>query len=189
MLSGSVGIYYAFLAGSPFVMMESREYSASEFGLWFAIVPIGYLTGNLIAGRFSETFGVNRMILFGAILGMSGVALLWLMSFSTHPLSLFIPMNLIAVSNGLSLPNLMSAAMSVRDDLVSSAAGLSGAFQTGFGVVLTYILGVLLPSNDNWLHIMVTLSAALWVYGLWLWFSASDEPENQNGAKDMSGVV
>ena len=172
MLSGTVGLYYAFLAGAPFIMMESRGYSASEFGRWFAIVPIGYLTGNLIAGRFSERFGVTRMITIGAIPGLLGVSLLWLFSDSAHPLSLFVPMNLIALSNGMSIPNLMSAAMSVRSDLVSSAAGLSGAIQTGFGVVLTYVLGMLLPSGDNWLNIMVTLSTALWLYGLWLWYSA-----------------
>lgn len=179
MLSGSVGLYYAFLAGSPYVMMESRGYSASEFGAWFAMVPIGYLTGNLVAGRFSERLGVSGMIAFGAIPGLAGACLIWLFSFSTHPLSLFVPMNLIALSNGMCLPNLMSAAMSVRSDLVSSAAGLSGAFQTGFGVVLTFALGVLLPSSDNWLNIMVTFSAALWLYGLWLWFSSNDESENR----------
>jgi len=176
MLCGSVGLYYAFLAGSPFVMMESRGYSASEFGRWFAMVPVGYLTGNLVAGRFSERLGVNRMVLLGAVPGLLGVSLLWVLAFSTHPLSLFLPMNLIAFSNGMSLPNLMSAAMSVRSDLVSSAAGLSGAFQTGFGVMLTYALGVMLPASDNWLNIMVTLSAALWLYGLWLWFSRGDKP-------------
>jgi len=170
MLSGSIGIYYAFLAGSPFVMMEAREYSASEFGAWFAVVPIGYLSGNFIAGRFSERLGINRMIFYGAFPGLFGVCLLWLLSFSTHPLSLFIPMNLVALSNGMSLPNLMSAAMSVRSDLVSSAAGLSGAIQTGFGVVLTFALGLLLTSDDNWLNIAVTFSAALWICGLCLWF-------------------
>jgi len=170
MLSGTVGLYYAFLAGAPFVMMESRGYSASQFGAWFAMVPIGYLTGNLLAGRFSEQLGVSRMVMFGAIPGLAGVSLLWVLSFSTHPLSLFIPMNLIALSNGMSLPNLMSAAMSVRSDLVSSAAGLSGAFQTGFGVLLTFALGVVLPMGDVWLHIMVTFSAMLWLFGLWLWF-------------------
>ncbi len=173
MLSGTVGLYYAFLAGSPFVMMESRGYSASEFGTWFAMVPVGYLTGNLIAGRFSERLGVSRMVALGAIPGVLGVSLLWLLSYSTHPLSLFIPMNFIALSNGMSIPNLMSAAMSVRGDLVSSAAGLSGAMQTGFGVVLTFALGVLLPSGDIWLYIMVSLSATLWLYGLWLWFSTA----------------
>lgn len=180
MLSGSVGLYYAFLAGAPFVMMESRGYSASEFGFWFAMVPVGYLSGNLLAGRFSERLGVNRMVQLGAIPGFLGACLLWVLSYSTHPLSLFLPMNLIALSNGMSLPNLMSAAMSVRSDLVSSAAGLSGAIQTGFGVLLTYTLGVMLPSGDYWLNIMTTFSALLWLFGLWLWYTASDEPADQN---------
>ncbi len=188
MLAGTVGLYYAFLAGAPFVMMESRGYSASEFGRWFAMVPVGYLTGNLLAGRFSQRLGVSRMIAIGAIPGLLGVSLLWLLSYSTHPFSLFIPMNLIALSNGMCLPNLMSAAMSVRSDLVSSAAGLSGAIQTGFGVVLTYALGVMLPSGDRWLNIMVTFSAAYWVFGLWLWFSTNDGSGDNDDAVRVPGV-
>lgn len=175
MMSGTVGLYYAFLAGSPFVMMESRGYSASEFGVWFMLVPIGYLTGNLIAGRFTERLGIHRMILIGTIPGLTGVCLIWLLSFSQHPLSLFVPMLLIALSNGMSLPSLMSAAMSVRSDLISSASGLAGAIQTGFGVLLTFVLGVALPSGDYWLNIMVTFAAALWLFGLWLWHGVEDK--------------
>jgi len=174
MLSGSVGIYYAFLAGSPFVMMESRGFTASQFGAWFAMVPVGYLSGNFIAGRYSVKLGISRMIMFGAIPGMLGVVLLWVLSFSNHPLSLFIPMQLVAFSNGMSLPNLLSAAMSVRTDLISSSSGLSGAFQTAFGVVLTLTLGVVLSASDYWLYVMVTLSALVWAYGLWVWSTSTD---------------
>ncbi len=174
MLSGSIGIYYAFLAGAPFVMMESRGLSASQFGAWFAMVPVGYLTGNLIAGRFSEKLGVTKMITYGAIPGMIGVVLLWMLSGITHPLSLFIPMQFVAFSNGMSLPNLLSVAMSVRTDLISSSSGLSGAAQTAFGVLLTLTLGMLLPLGDYWLMIMATFSALVWVGGIWLWSTSTD---------------
>jgi len=173
MLCGSIGLYYAFLAGAPFVMMESRGFSASVYGAWFAMVASGYLTGNLIAGRFSERLGIDRMIFFGAIPGMTAVALLWLFSSAVHPLSLFAPMFLVALSNGMSLPSVMSAAMSVRPDLISSAAGLAGAIQVGFGVVLTYILGLLLPYGEYWLFVLMSFSAAIWMIGLWFWRALS----------------
>jgi len=173
MLCGSIGLYYAFLAGAPFVMMESRGFSASVYGAWFAMVASGYLTGNLIAGRFSERLGIDRMIFFGAIPGMTAVALLWLFSSAVHPLSLFAPMFLVALSNGMSLPSVMSAAMSVRPDLISSAAGLAGAIQVGFGVVLTYVLGLLLPYGEYWLFVLMSFSAAIWMIGLWFWRALS----------------
>ena len=169
MMSGSVGVYYSFLAGSPYVMMESRGFGASEFGLWFTMVAVGYFTGNLIAGRFSETRGVHKMISFGAIPGLTAVVLFWLFSGLTHPIGLFLPMFCVALSNGISLPNLMSAVMSVDPKLMSSASGLAGALQVALGVVLTYSLGLLLPSSDYWLFVFITVSALLWVAGLLAW--------------------
>jgi len=168
MLAGAIGLYYAFLAGAPFVMMESRGYSASEYGRWFAMVAIGYLSGNLVAGRFSERLGTARMIKLGILPGVFGVFLLWLLSFWDSPLGLFVPIMCVAFSNGMSLPNLMSSIMSVRTDLISSASGLSGAIQTAFGVLLTYTLGVLLPASDLWLNIIWTFSTAVWMFGYWI---------------------
>jgi len=134
-------------------------------------VAVGYLTGNLLAGRFSTSQGIDRMIYLGAIPGLMGVALFWLFSGAMHPLSLFIPMFFVALSNGMSLPNVMSGAMSVRTDLISSSSGLAGALQVAFGVGLTYVLGLLLPYGDYWLFVMMSLSTLLWLAGIWMWKS------------------
>ncbi len=168
MLSGGVGVYYSFLAGAPYVAMESRGYSASMYGIWFAMVAVGYLTGNLIAGRFSERLGVHGMIKLGLIPLSFGITLFWTLSFLTHPVSLFGPMMFIALSNGISLPSLMSVAMSVRPDLISSASGLAGGLQLAYGVVITLILGAVLPLSDYWLFGIMTLSFLICLFGFWL---------------------
>jgi len=41
MMSGAIGMYYSFLAGAPYILLESRGLSASEYGMWFACVAIG----------------------------------------------------------------------------------------------------------------------------------------------------
>ena len=176
LMSGSVGVYYTFLAGAPYVAMESRGLDASTFGRWFAMVAIGYLAGNLVAGRFSERVGVARMIVLGLMPFALGIALFWLLSGWSHPLGLFVPMQLVAFSNGMSLPNMISGAMSVRPSLAASASGLSGGLQTAFGVLLTLAVGVLLPSGDLWLQILATLCAVVTVAGLVVGRSAAGTP-------------
>lgn len=166
MLMGSVGMYYSFLAGAPYVIMESRGYSASVYGGWFAMVAIGYLSGNLVAGRFSERIGVDRMVRCAAVPGVTAVLLYWLLSGWSHPLGLFLPMQLAAFCNGMSIPNMTSGAMSVNPRLAASASGIAGALQTGFGILLTLVLGFLLPFGDAWLYALVTLSAAI-AAGFW----------------------
>ena len=49
--------------------------SPGVYGLWFAVAPVGYASGNFISGRFTERFGVARMILAGSALALRrGVA-------------------------------------------------------------------------------------------------------------------
>lgn len=165
MLCGSVGIYYSFLGGAPYIGMESRGFSASEYGAWFSVVAIGYLSGNLVAGRFSERLGGARMITLGLIPLFGGVALFWLLSSWQSLLGMFIPMQLVAFSNGMSLPNLISGSMSVRHDLSGSASGVSGSLQTGFGALLTICVGYLLPFSDYWLWVIISASAVLTLIG------------------------
>ncbi len=166
MLAGSVGVYYGFLSGAPYLAMESRGLSASTYGIWFAMVAVGYLSGNLVAGRLSERLGVQRMIFIGFVPFLSGVTLFWLLFPLHHPVALFLPMMLVGFSNGMSLPNMITVAMSIRPELAASASGLAGSAQTAFGVVLSVSVGYLLPMGDRWLFVLLSLSAAVSVMGL-----------------------
>lgn len=177
LMTGSVGVYYTFLAGAPWVAMESRGLDASTYGIWFAMVAIGYLTGNLIAGRFSERFGGGRMILFGLLPFLIGVFAFWAMAGWQHPFGLFLPMQLVALSNGMCLPNMISGAMSVRPSLAATASGLAGGLQTAFGVLLTLAVGALLPSGDLWLNALATLCAVVTLTGLWVGQGAEGAPQ------------
>lgn len=168
MLAGAVGVYYGFLSGAPYIAMESRGMSASSYGIWFAMVAIGYLSGNLVAGRFSEKFGVEKMLLFGFLPFVAGLVLFWLLLPLQHPLALFLPMMFVAFSNGMSLPSMITLAMSFRPELSASASGLAGSVQTAFGVILSVAVGYLLPSADIWLFILLSLSAVVSVTGLLL---------------------
>ncbi|NND90848.1 MAG: multidrug effflux MFS transporter [Granulosicoccus sp.] len=168
MLAGAVGVYYGFLAGAPYVAMESRGLSASAYGSWFAMVAVGYLSGNLTAGTLSQRLGVQRMIQIGFVPFILGVCLFWLLLPFNHPVSLFLPMMIVAFSNGMSLPSMITVAMSIRPELAASASGLAGSVQTAFGVLLTLSVGYLLPMGDTWLFVLLSGSALVSVLGLCL---------------------
>lgn len=166
MQAGAVGVYYSFLAGAPYVAMQSLGMSASTYGIWFSMVAIGYLSGNLVAGRFSESQGVFRMVLLGAAPFTFGVALFWLALITRHPVVLFLPMFIVAFSNGMALPSMFSIAMSVRPSLAASASGLAGSLQTAVGVLLSVLVGYLLPFSDLWLFLIITVSMLMSMAGL-----------------------
>lgn len=175
MQAGAVGVYYSFLAGAPYVAMESRAMSAATYGAWFSMVAVGYLSGNLAAGWFSVSRGTYGMLKLGAIPSVAGVSLFWLLNGVSHPVSLFLPMLLVAFSNGMSLPSMFSISMSVRPDLAASASGLAGSLQTAVGVLLTVLVGYVLPMGDVWLFIIITLSTLFGLTGLYLTLKANAE--------------
>ncbi len=164
---GSTGIYYAFLGGAPYVLMELQGLSATDYGQWFMFVAVGYMTGNFIAGRYSGHFGVERMTSLGLIPGLAGLLLFWILSAWSHPLALFLPMQLVALSNGVCLPNLMSACMSVKPELAGSASGIAGTVQMVFAIAVTLLLSLLLHATALPLYLIFTVSGAITATGYW----------------------
>ncbi|PID60731.1 MAG: hypothetical protein CSB44_09260 [Gammaproteobacteria bacterium] len=165
-LAGSVGVYYAFLSGAPFVAMESRGMSAGSYGRWFFLIALGYMSGNFVAGHLSEHLGGRRMIHLGLLPFSLAVVLFWLFSGASAAPALFLPMMLVAFSNGLQLPNLISGAIGVRPDLAASASGLAGSIQTGIGVLVSLFLAAILPAGDVWLFVTISACYATAVAGL-----------------------
>ena len=174
LIAGAVGVYYSFLGSAPYLVMEVRGVSASSFGRWFILVALGYLSGNAIAAFLSERVGVKGMISLGQIPLVLGILGFWLSLLFESPGALFFPMALIAISNGMSLPSLTTAAMNVHPPLAASASGIAGALQTGVGILLTILLGVLLPVSEIFFQIVVTCSVACGLAGWYL--GGSNEP-------------
>jgi len=142
-------VFFAFVAGAPYVMIELMGRSPAEYGAYFAIVPSGYILGNFASGRFAGRVGPNRMILAGTLMTLASVAAM-AAAFaigSMHPAALFVPMFFIGLGNGLVLPSGIAGAVSVRPDVAGAAAGLSGSLQIGFGALVAPVVGATLETT------------------------------------------
>ncbi len=137
----TTGVFFAFLGGAPYVSERMLHLSPGVYGLWFGVAPIGYAIGNFISARFTERFGVARMILAGSLLGLVAAVLpgIFFLSGLASGATLFMPMMLIGIANGLALPSAISGAISVRPEIAGAASGLSGSAQIGTGAVLSAI--------------------------------------------------
>ena len=67
--------FFTFLGGGPHVVVSLMGRTSAEYGLWFAINAFGYLFGNFIAARYSSWVGIDRMIWWGLLVSLAGVAL------------------------------------------------------------------------------------------------------------------
>lgn len=153
------GAYFAFLGGAPFVGQQVIGLTPSTLGLYFAFVAVGYMVGNFLSGRFSERIGVERMMFLGSVICSFGalVALLLMSNFEPKAVYLFLPMSLVGVGNGMTLPNAAAGAVSVRPELAGSASGIGGFLQIGGGAALAALAGSLISIENQGLPLYIIM--------------------------------
>lgn len=141
----SLSVFFAFISGAPYVMVDVLHRPASEYGFYFILTAIGFMSGSFVAARISEKVGIDRMILAGSTLSLVTVAGtagllaagLW------HPLTLFGPAGVAAFATGLSMPNAQAGAISVNPKAAGTASGLSGFIQMAVGAGVAQTVGTI----------------------------------------------
>ena len=167
------GAFFAYLGGAPFVGTQVFGLPPSTLGFFFGAPALGYMVGNFLSGRYSIRFGVNRMVLTGAILSSVGVGLsllIFLLGLG-NVVTFFGFMTAVGLGNGMVLPNATSGMLSVRPHLAGTASGLGGAIMIGGGAMLSALAGVLLvPGRGPFplLWIMLSVSGLAILSILWV---------------------
>lgn len=162
-LGFSSGVFFSFLAGAPYVMVVQLGLTPLDYGLWFMLVSIGYMTGNGLSGRFSERLGADRMLDIGTGLSLLAAiaSLTAALSGALSPITLFGPMLLVALGNGLSIPNGIAAAISIVPSIAGAASGLAGFMQMALGAVTSQSTGLLQAATPWAVFYVMVGSAAL----------------------------
>lgn len=148
----AAAVFFGFLGGGPAVSSVFFEQTPFEYGLYFALCSIGYATGNGLSGRFSETVGVERMMTLGAIttlLGPASSLCLFLVFADPAPWMLFVPLSLVGLGNGMTLPNVTAATISLRPEAAGAASGLLGALQIGGGALASVIGAIVVGETGS----------------------------------------
>ena len=141
----AISMFFAFISGAPYFMMNVLGRSATEYGLWFILVSAAFMAGNLVAGRFSARIGLDRMVLTGSILGVAGasVACALLLAGFWMPLALFGPIMAVGLGNGFAVPNAQAGAVSVQPLLAGTASGIAGFAQMFVAALVSQAVGML----------------------------------------------
>ena len=140
----TLSAWYAALAGLPFVMVEVLDQPQTAFGLYYPILSVGYMLGNLVTARVARSWGIDRLILVGAGFAiLSCVPMyLWCAFATPVPLALFLPISLVALGQGISQPGAQSGALGVRPDVAGSAAGIMGFVQWLTAAAASQLVGM-----------------------------------------------
>jgi DHA1 family bicyclomycin/chloramphenicol resistance-like MFS transporter len=160
-----LSVFFIFASAAPYVMVNILGRPAAEYGLYFMIVPLGFIAGNFVAARASEAVGLERMSMIGSAISVVGTAVGAALVFSGQwaPWAIFGPGMIFAFGGGLLMPNSQAGALSVHPRSAGTASGLSGFLQMGLAAVFAQLAGQL---QDDTPYPMAMLMVAAAVFGL-----------------------
>ena len=158
------GAFFAFLGGGPFVGSVVFNLTPEALGIYIGVPAIGYIIGNFLSGRFSRQIGIDRMVLWGLLITMTGMSLSLLVSYGGYgtATSFFGFMTFVGLGNGITMPNATAGMLSVRPHLAGDASGLGSAIMIGGGAALSAVSGLILKPGSSEIPLvgLMWLSAA-----------------------------
>ncbi len=172
----SSGTFFAYLGGAPLIGSAIFGLSPSGLGFYFGLTALGYMLGNFISGRWSVRFGINRMILAGAVLMIACPLGAVVSQFQgiEHPLGFFAFFIIMGIGNGIILPNATAGTLSVRPHLSGTASGIGGAISIGAGSGVSALAGSLLSEGGSPMPLIVIVAGCValcltsTLYVLWI---------------------
>lgn len=136
------GGLFSFISGSPLVLIDVLGVRADNFGYFFGIVVLGYMTGTLLGPKMSHVKGLSFSVGIGTIIcalgGGSMVAAAWA-GFDTLT-AIILPMIVYTVGLGVVLPQSQAGAMAPFPEKAGSASALMGFLMLGFAALLGFLI-------------------------------------------------
>lgn len=160
----SSGMFFSFLGGAPFVGSVLYGLTPAMLGLQFFFMASGYMLGNFVSGRYASQIGITRMMLSGNVIAIAGIvtAIALITGGAESAYAFFVPLALIGVGNGVTLPSANAGMVSVQPHLAGSASGLGGAMTIGGGAALSVLASSVLSREDGtWPLLLVMLATGL----------------------------
>jgi len=169
----AISVFFAFVSYAPYVMVEILNRPATEYGLYFIALSLGFMLGNFTAAKISERVGNERMVLLGSIVSLLGTGAMAAIAVTSAwtPIGLFGPAIVAVFGNGLAMPNAQAGALNVAPESAGTASGLTGFLQMGIAAVVAQAVGTM---QDGTPYPMIAFMAggallALAVFAVPMW--------------------
>src|SRR3546814_360283 len=135
---------YAYLSGSPFVMMDIFGLNQQQYGRVFGIIAAGLITTSQINSLMLRRFKSEDIAKY-ALMTQASVGILLLVLTITGNIGLYSLVFLIFCflgCQGFVFPNTSALALNPFSTLAGSASALLGSIQLGIGAVASALVAV-----------------------------------------------
>jgi DHA1 family bicyclomycin/chloramphenicol resistance-like MFS transporter len=154
----------AYLSASSFIFIEMMGVPTRYFGALFLTTVAGYIAGSAISTRLATGHESEQVMWIGVRVSViGGLVMLVATEIWFHPLSVLIPMTLIAAALGIVLPHAMGAALRGYPHMAATASALFGFIQMGLSALAGAIVGLHLEADARPMVAVIFLgSCAAW---------------------------
>jgi DHA1 family bicyclomycin/chloramphenicol resistance-like MFS transporter len=136
--------FFSFLGGAPHVAVTMLGRTSAEYGLWFFLPAIGFMSGNFAVSRLAARFGIDVLIRWGIALTIAG-CLTCIAAYAAFPgsemVTIFVPQIIVGFGNGLLLPTAVAGAVSIRPQVAGTASGMTGFIQMAIAAGAAQLTG------------------------------------------------
>ena len=146
-LSGALAAagLFAYLAGSPFVLLKLHNVTERQYGIIFAIIASGLITSSQLNTLFLKKYNSVQIVRFTLIVQTAvGIALYLGTAFNVIGLYGTVALIFLFLScQGFNFPNSAALSMEPFEKEAGSASALMGAIQMGLGALAAAMVGIL----------------------------------------------
>jgi DHA1 family bicyclomycin/chloramphenicol resistance-like MFS transporter len=162
---------FAFISGSPFVLIEVYGVRSDRFGIYYGLTALGLTLGSIANSRLVRRFSIDGMITLGfVILLAAGAALVaagWMRW--GGPWGITLPLTVFSFGLALLMPNATAAAIEPLPHMAGTAVSILGATQMATASIAGYIVNRLYDRTPMPMAWCILLPAAA-AFALYLLF-------------------
>jgi DHA1 family bicyclomycin/chloramphenicol resistance-like MFS transporter len=151
--------FFATQAALPYLIVEVHGGSATEYGVWFAVLCVFYVAGNYLTGRWGDRFTRPQLILASGTGSLASAIAGWLATsaFGWGTPMLFAPMIALSFFAAIAIAPVQAEAVAAQPERSGAASGLMSGMQMTIGACVVQLVGF---SHDGTPHPMFAVVVA-----------------------------
>jgi DHA1 family bicyclomycin/chloramphenicol resistance-like MFS transporter len=163
--------FFGFLAIGPALVIGKMGLAPLMFSILLMLITVQFTAGNFVASRLTRRIGLDRTLIWGALLGVAAAITLLVLSPAFSVLTMMAPLVVYGFANGILFPNAMAGAAGVDRRIAGTAASFAGFSQLGAGAVLAFTISALPTDTLLPYAISLVFLAIAALAGVWLVYS------------------
>ncbi|WP_110948839.1 multidrug effflux MFS transporter [Pseudomonas bohemica] len=159
------GGFYSFMSGAPFVLIELRGMPAGQFGGYYLLTILGFISGSFLTVRLSRSLSSHGVVILGGLLLAGGGALMMVLELAGVRTAWAVlgPQVVFTLGSGIMMAHLISGALLPFPGMAATAAAAMGFIQMSAGALTSALVS---RAYDGTALPMTLLSAACGVFAL-----------------------